>query len=118
MERVYRRTADLILLFHIFIVGMVLFGWLLPHDLFWMYQVTVILTCLFGILNKGTCILTEYEWKLRRKYHLGEFNDNLFIPYYLKKYTGIDIPEKTWGIVAGVVVVSSFLVQMYVIFLK
>jgi hypothetical protein len=118
MERVYRRAADLILLLHIFVVGLILFGWLLPHDLFWMYQATVILTFLFGVLNKGTCILTQYEWKFRKKYHIGEYNDNLFIPYYIKKYWGIDISEKLWGILAGVLVVSSFLIQMYIIFLQ
>lgn len=118
MERVYRRTADLILLFHIFVVAIVFFGWALPKDLFWMYQTTVILTFLFGVINRGTCILTQFEWKLRRKYHMGEFNDNLFIPYYIKKYWHIDISEKLWAILAGTLVISSFLVQMYIIFLK
>jgi hypothetical protein len=118
MERVYRRTADIILLFHIFVVGLVLFGWMLPKHLFWMYQTTVILTFVFGALNKGTCILTEYEWKLRRKDGKGNYNNKLFIPYYIKKYWHVDISEKLWGILAGVLVVSSFLIQMYVIFLR
>ncbi|MEI6022825.1 MAG: DUF2784 family protein [bacterium] len=116
MGRVYKNIADLVLAFHIFVVLMILLGWLLPTHLLWMYQTTVILTFLFGLLNRGTCILTEYEWRLRKKYNIGNYNDNLFIPYYLKKYLNISVSEKVWSIGTTSLITVSFIVQMFVLF--
>ncbi len=116
MKTVYRRVADLIFIAHIAVVIIVLVGWAFPQQLLWMYQVTVILTFLFGLLHRGTCILTKYEWQFRRKYHIGEFNDNLFIPYYLKRYLGINVSEKMWNACTITLVVVSFIYVLYTLF--
>ena len=113
MQKVYRRVADTILLFHIFVVVIVLFGWLLSKKYFWIYQTTVILTFLFGLLNRGTCILTKYEWNFRRKYHIGSYDDNLFLPYYFKKYFNVHIPQRLWNISTISIITVSFIIQTY-----
>ncbi len=116
MKTLYRRIADTILLLHIVVVVIILFGWALPQQLFWMYQTTVILTFVLGVLHRGTCILTKYEWQFRRKYQLGEYNDSLFIPFYLKRYLGIAVSEKWWNLCTATIISILFLVEVHRIF--
>ncbi len=113
MQKVYRRTANTIHVFHLFVIVMIFAGWLLPKKFFWMYQTTIILTFLFGLLNKGTCILTKYEWKFRRKYDNGKYDDNIFLVHYLKKYFNINLPYK-WSHYGQITIVTvSFIIQVY-----
>lgn len=116
MRSIYRKVADIILAIHILVVVVILFGWLFPKSYFWIYQVTVVLTFVLGLVYRGTCILTKYEWNFRRKYHVGDFNDKLFIPYYLRKYLRININEKVWNIFTISLIIISFFYVMLTLF--
>lgn len=83
--------ANTILLFHLALVFIILFGWQFPKIKF-LYLVSLLAT-LFSELFFGYCILTKWEFDLRRKADPALDYDYSFLSYYGHKM-GIKISQK------------------------
>lgn len=93
---VYSIYDLLFTLFHLFIVGFNLLGWIWQSTRKLHFVVVVLTTGSWLILGiwygLGYCPLTDWHWQIKE--HLGEINlPNSFIKYYADKLTGKDISD-------------------------
>jgi hypothetical protein len=86
MHILYRISADFIWVFHLGVIILVLFGWLVP-SLWWIYLFTLVITLLSEIaLNY--CFLSKWEFDLRKKINPDLHYDYSYTSYYTYKLTG------------------------------
>ena len=116
-KTIYRRIADIIFIFHILVLLTILFGWwVFPQSLLWVSQATVLLTIVFGLLNRGVCILTQYEWRFRRKYSQEEFKDTVFLPFYIRKYFKKNPSERFFNRLTLAFLFLALCINIYLLF--
>jgi len=77
--------ADTIFAVHLVVVLIVLFGWLLP-SIWWMY-VTILTISLISELYFGYCILSKWEFDLRKQLHSDIDYTYEFTTYYTRHIT-------------------------------
>lgn len=83
--------ANAIFLFHVALVAIILFGWMLPSAL--VYRMALIVTLLSELLL-GYCPLTKWEFSVRKILNPGLDYDYSFFGYYGHKIAQQHISPK------------------------
>jgi hypothetical protein len=111
MKFKYTIFANLIFIFHVFVVLTILFDWLYPQYRF-IYLSTLILTLISEAIL-GCCILTKWEFDLRKKLEPSLDYDYGFVTYYGYKFFNINIPRKYVKYPAIVFLVVSIIINLW-----
>ena len=109
----HRILADFIVVLHVAVVLLLVFGWKLPDGYIWMYHVGLVLVIVFGIIFGG-CILTIWEYNLRKKTGVDISFEDPFIIYYVYKNTRLRIPPTIFRVVSVSFYLVSIGVQIYI----
>jgi hypothetical protein len=102
--------ANLILVVHLALVLVILFGWYFP-SIYWLYIGSLAATLLSEAVL-GYCILTKWEFDVRKKLEPNLDYDYAFLSYYFYKYIGINIPRRYIKYPAIVFLVVSLVVAL------
>lgn len=86
-----RFLAETILVIHLFLVGIILLGWYFP-SLYWLY-IGCLAATLLSEAVLGYCILTKWEFQIRKILESNLNYDYAFLSYYFYKVVGVDIPR-------------------------
>lgn len=103
----FKLLADLILLIHLLLVFVILFGWHYPQ-IKYLYLVSLTVT-LLSELFFGYCILTKWEFKIRKRIEPALNYDYSFISYYGHK-VGIAVNSRIIKYLALVFLIGSLIV--------
>lgn len=87
----YRFAAECVFLIHLFVVIIAVFGWALPIPWF-IYTAILVGTLSLGLLLKY-CILSKWEFDLRKKTNKHIYYDYTWTTYYTHKLTKHYIPK-------------------------
>lgn len=111
MRLFYRLSADVIWLIHFLVVVLLLFGWLMP-SIWYAYMIALVLT-LISELVWSYCILSKWEFDLRKKGDPTLDYDFSYASYYTYRLTqGYFSPR--FLAYAGIVFTSvSLLINLY-----
>ena len=115
MNFLYRTAANLIFVFHFFLVLLVLFGWLVP-SLWYLYMATLVAT-LISDLVFGYCILSKWEFSLRRLVNPKLNYDFTWTTYYTHKFTNQKVSHRFFKQTAVVFLILSIAINLYFKFL-
>lgn len=85
MRLVYRIGADIIWLAHLAVVLIALFGWLVPS--LWSVYMAVLAGVLISTLGLGYCILSKWEFELRKRIDPSLSYDFVYSSYYTYRLT-------------------------------
>ncbi len=85
MKLMYRFLADVLWFIHFFVVAVVLFGWLVPQ-IFYLYLLTLFCVLLSNIFLHY-CILSKWEYELRRKINPELQYEFSYSSYYTYRMT-------------------------------
>lgn len=85
MKFVYRVSADTIWLFHLLVLLVALFGWLIPG--IWPVYLLVLVGILLSELALSYCFLSKWEFDLRKKLCPHLDYDYSYTSYYTYKLT-------------------------------
>lgn len=83
----YLALANIVCILHFLLILLVLFGWV--HDRSFWFFVSAILITAFSELLLGKCILTVWEFNLRRKVDPSKIYDPSCIMHYSRKLIGL-----------------------------
>src|SRR5574340_1079932 len=84
--------ANIVFLIHLILVIIILFGWYFP-SIKYIYLLSLVLTLISEAVF-GYCVLTKWEFDLRKKLEPDLKYNYSFVSYYAYKYLGINPPEK------------------------
>ena len=107
----YRALADLIFYFHLMLVLLVLFGWALPK--LWLLYMFVLEMTLLSDIFFGYCILSKWEFYLRKKIDETVAYSYTWTTYYTYKYTQHTISEKFFERASLIFLLVSIVINLY-----
>ena len=84
--------ANFILIVHAVFVFIILFGW--SFTSFSLIYILTLLIAFFTQLFMGYCVLTRWEFYLRKKLDQTLDYDSSFLSWYMYKYSNIHIPTR------------------------
>lgn len=90
----YLSTANIIFVIHLFLVLVVTFGWL-TDSLFYLFIITITATVLSELVF-GYCVLSKWEFDLRRKIDPSKVYDTSCIMHYGRGLFGLKPREKSF----------------------
>ncbi|MBP9710895.1 MAG: DUF2784 family protein [Candidatus Pacebacteria bacterium] len=115
MKVLYRTGADAIFILHFLLVLLVVFGFLLPS--FWYLYMAALVATLISDLVFGYCILSKWEFDLRKKIN-PKINYNFtWTTYYTYKITNYKISDNFYRRASIVVLVGCIALNLYFKFL-
>ena len=85
MKIFYRIIADIIWILHLFVVIVVLFGWLVPS--IWYLYISVLVLTLLSEIFWSYCLLSKWEFNLRKKIIPSLDYEYVYASYYMYKLT-------------------------------
>ena len=85
MHILYRVGADIFWLIHFVVVCIALFGWLVPQ--IWLLYIAVLIGTLASTLTFGYCILSKWEFDLRKKSNPTLSYEYAYASYYTYRLT-------------------------------
>ena len=89
----YRILADTLLAIHVFVIFLLLFGWLFSSLRLW-YLAALLLTFASEVAL-GYCFLGKWEFWLRKRVEPRLPYNGSFITYYLEKYFKVRVSSAT-----------------------
>jgi hypothetical protein len=111
MKAVYKLSANLIFLLHFFIVIVAVFGWLVP-SIWWFYMSVLVLTLLSDIVF-GYCILSKWEFDLRKKLDPNTNYNFTWTTFYTYKLTNHRISDPFYKRAAIIAISAVILINLY-----
>jgi len=111
MKFFYRIVADFICLIHLLVVLIVLFGWLAP-SLWYFYMITLVLALLSDLVF-GYCILSKWEFNLRKKIDPSVNYDFAWTTYYTRKFSKANISDNFYKKFSILFLTFSLLINIY-----
>ena len=111
MKYLYRIIADIIFLAHFLVLVIALFGWLVPS--LWYVYMTVLILTLLSDLAFGYCILSKWEFDLRKKINPELDYRYSWTTFYTYKYTQNIISERFIERAAQVFIIGSLIFNIY-----
>jgi hypothetical protein len=102
-----KTLANIILLIHLILVFIILFGWYFPK-IKYLYLASLVIT-LLSELFFGYCVLTKWEFDIRKKIEPTLEYDYYFLSYYAHK-AGVKINRKIIKYTALVFLLSSLII--------
>jgi hypothetical protein len=106
-----RILADGIFLVHAALFPIVLFGWLLPS--MWYIYMGIMAVTLFSALTFGYCLLSKWEFDVRRHIDPTIDYDYAWTAYYVHRFTQKHLSEIFWIRASVVFLVGSLGVNIY-----
>jgi hypothetical protein len=106
--------ANLVFLAHCLIVFVIIFGWAFS-ELDIIYPIVLVATLILEIIF-GYCILTEIEFRLRKKVEPNLDYDYSFLTYYMYKIYNMKISRRILDAIYKSFLVVSLAVYFYKIF--
>lgn len=91
MRFLYRIGADGIFVAHLLLVLVVVFGFLIPS--IWYLYMTILVATLLSDVVYGYCILSKWEFNLRKKLDPGVTYNFTWATYYTYKVTNYRISD-------------------------
>jgi len=85
MKFIYKVGADIIWLAHFLVVCIALFGWLVPS--IWLIYIAVLVGTLISTLRLGFCILSKWEYDLRKRVDPKINYDFTYASFYTYRLT-------------------------------
>jgi len=110
-----RLTAEIIFLVHIAVVAILLFGWLVPG--LWPFYFTLLVATLISDLYFGYCILSKWEFDLRKRIDPDLKYDYSFTSYYTYKLTNLHIGHTFIVRCVHVFLMSSIMLNIWAWFI-
>ncbi len=92
MKLVFRIIAEIVLLIHLAVVFVILFGWAFP-SLYPLY-IGILAATLVSQIALGHCFLSRFEFFFRKKTDPAINYDSSFLSYYSSKLTGITVAPR------------------------
>ncbi len=111
MRLFYRIAADALFLFHFFLVSFGLFGWTVPA--LWPLYMTLLAATLMLDLTLGYCLLSKWEFDLRRKIDPTIEYDFSWTTYYTYKLTHRRVSNEFFVRATFVFIVGSLVINLY-----
>ena len=111
MKYLYRTGADAIWLIHFLVVSLVLFGWLVPS--FWYVYMVVLTGTLISELIWSYCILSKWEFDLRKRLNPSINYDFTYATYYTYRLTQGRLSPRFLGQASIVFTSLSLLINLY-----
>lgn len=111
MKFLYKIIANVIFVLHLGVVLIVLFGWAIPD--FWYVYMGTLVTTLLSDLIFGYCILSKWEFDIRRKINPRIDYDYTWATYYTYRFTNHRLSNETYRKLAIVFLVVSLIINMY-----
>lgn len=116
MKLVYRTAAELVFLFHFGLVLLVVFfGWYVPS--LWPWYTVALVATLISDLTFGCCILSKWEFDLRKKINPQTNYDYTWATHYTYKLTNHRMSNKLFERIATLFLVVSLANNLYFHFL-
>ncbi len=103
----YQILANLVFIVHLILVLVILFGWYITK-IKYIYLWSLILTLISEVVF-GFCLLTKWEFDLRKKIDPNLKYDYSFVSYYAYKYLGINPPKKLIKYLALIFLITSII---------
>ncbi len=116
MNLFYRILADAIFILHFILLFIALFGWGIPG--LWYLYMGGLVSALVSDLVLGYCILSRWEFALRRKVNPEIEYDYAWSTYYTYKFTNHRIPNQFFMRTATSFLVLSIGLNLYFKFLN
>lgn len=111
MKVIYRLAADGIFLLHFFVVVIALFGW--TSSRFWNVYMLVLVATLISDVVFGYCILSRWEFEIRKKINPKTDYDFTWATYYTYKLINLRIPNYYYIRVAVIFLIVSISTNIY-----
>jgi len=111
MKILYRIAAEIIFVFHVVIVTLVLFGWMFPN--LWYFYIAALIASLFSDVFLGYCIVSKWEFDLRKKFDSKINYHYNFATYYTYKITNHHISDHFYKITAMIFLSLSIMISIY-----
>ncbi len=111
MKLLYKISADFIFFIHLFVFLIVLFGWAIP-SLWYVYLVTTGITLLVDLFL-GYCLLSKWEFSLRKKIDIDLDYDHTWASFYIRKITQNRLSPVFFMWAATFFLGSSLLLNLY-----
>ncbi len=103
--------ANAIFLIHATVVFLAFFGWLFSK--IWLIYMAVLILTLISDIVFGYCILSKFEFSIRKKLNPETNYNYTFSSYYTYKLTNHKISDKFIINVAYVFLTSSILINLF-----
>ena len=116
MKFIYKIFANLIFVIHSITLLIILFGWTIPS--IWYLYISILILTLISELVFGYCILSKWEFDLRKTINPGLNYDYHWATFYTYKFTQGRISEKFFDYVTVVFLVISLSFSPYFHFLS
>lgn len=107
----YRIAADMVFLIHFVVVVIVLFGWLIP-DVWPLYMLVLVGTLLSELLL-SYCVLSKWEFDLRKKIYPNLNYEYSYTSYYTYKLTRQHLSERFFARTGILFTSLSILINLY-----
>ena len=107
----HRVAADTVFIIHAIVVVIVMFGWLVPS--LWYLYIAVLLGTLFSELFFSYCLLSKWEFVLRKKINPLLNYEYEFASYYTYRITRGRISGPFLRSTGTMFVVSSLAINLY-----
>jgi len=114
MKYLYRAAADLVWGIHFCVVVVVLFGWLVP-SIWYVYMAALVSTLISDLVFKY-CILSKWEFALRKMSGSGAVYDFTYTTYYTYRLTQGRLFQHFLGFVGIVFTSLSLFINIYFTF--
>lgn len=111
MKFTHRLIADSIFVAHFLLVLLVLFGWAVPE--LWSVYMAALVTTLISDLIFGYCILSKWEFDLRKRINPKIQYDFTWATYYTYKLTNQRINHRFFKSVAILFLILSIGISLY-----
>jgi len=111
MKLIYRMGADAIFLLHLVLVLLVVFGWAIA-ELWWVYMGALVVTLLSDLVF-GYCILSKWEFDLRKKLNPATNYNYTWTTFYTYKITNKRISDRFYKRAAIVALVLCIAINLY-----
>ena len=106
-----RFAADAIFLLHLAIVVIAAFGFLVPS--IWYLYMAVLVGTLISEVVYGYCIVSKWEFDLRKKINPAMDYDYRWATYYTYKLTNRHISNRTYTYASIAFLVFAILINLY-----
>ena len=111
MKLFYRIIADVICLIHLFVILVALFGWLVP-SIWYLYMVTLAVALLSDLVY-GYCILSKWEFDLRKKIDPATNYDFAWTTYYTHKFSKANVSNNFFEKISLIFLALSLFINIY-----
>ncbi len=111
MKTIYRITADFIFGIHLLVLLVAVFGWLYPS--MWVLYMIVLVSALISDIFLGYCILSKWEFILRKKVDQKVDYSYSFTTYYTRNFTKGRIDENFYRSASVVFLALSIIINLY-----